>query len=188
MAACSMSLVHDDWEKGSSKTDALKGILDELSGNEGNRVLVFSQFTSYLAQIRAMLDKAGMRYLYLDGQTDLDERSELVTQFQNGDCPIFLASLKAGGLGLNLTAANYVILLDPWWNPAIENQAMDRAHRIGQKRNVTVIRLIAQHTIEEKILRLHETKQSLSDDILDGTSESWHLTMDDVLDMVSPFR
>ena len=188
MAACSMSLVHDDWKKGSSKTDALKGILDELSGNEGNRVLVFSQFTSYLAQIRAMLDKAGMRYLYLDGQTDLDERSELVTQFQNGDCPIFLASLKAGGLGLNLTAANYVILLDPWWNPAIENQAMDRAHRIGQKRNVTVIRLIAQHTIEEKILRLHETKQSLSDDILVGTSESWHLTMDDVLDMVSPFR
>ena len=188
LAACSMSLVHNDWKGGSSKSAALKCILDELSGNEGNRVLVFSQFTSYLAQIRAMLDKAGMRYLYLDGQTDLDERAELVTQFQNGDCPIFLASLKAGGLGLNLTAANYVILLDPWWNPAIENQAMDRAHRIGQKRNVTVIRLIAQHTIEEKILKMHETKQSLSDDMLDGTSDSWHLTMDDVLDMVSPFR
>ena len=188
LAACSMSLVHDNWTKGSSKTEALKSILDGLSLDGSNRVLVFSQFTSYLAQIRAMLDKAGMRYLYLDGQTDLDERAELVTQFQNGDCPLFLSSLKAGGLGLNLTAANYVILLDPWWNPAIENQAMDRAHRLGQKRNVTVIRLIARHTIEEKILRMHETKQSLSDDMLDGTSESWALTMDDILDMVSPFK
>ena len=188
LAACSMSLVYDDWKGSSSKTEALKGILEELSGSEGNRVLIFSQFTSYLAQIRAMLDKAGMRYLYLDGQTELDERAELVEQFQNGDCPIFLVSLKAGGLGLNLTAANYVILLDPWWNPAIENQAMDRAHRIGQKRNVTVIRLISQHTIEEKILHLHEKKQTLTDEMLDGTADSYHLTMDDVLDMVSPFR
>ena len=89
---------------------------------------------------------------------------------------------------MNLTAANYVILLDPWWNPAIENQAMDRAHRIGQKRNVTVIRLISHHTIEEKILRLHEKKQTLSDEMLDGTAYSGTLTMDDVLEMVSPFR
>lgn len=188
LAACSMSLIHSDWKEGSSKTEALKGILEELSGSENNRVLIFSQFTSYLAQIRVMLDKSGIRYYYMDGQTDLDERSELVIQFQNGDCPIFLASLKAGGLGLNLTEANYVILLDPWWNPAIERQAMDRAHRLGQKRNVTVIRLIARHTIEEKILRLHETKQSLSDDMLEGASDSWHLSMDDILDMVSRFR
>ena len=86
-----------------------------------------------------------------------------------------------------MTAANYVILLDPWWNPAIENQAMDRAHRIGQKREVTVIRLITCQTIEEKILRLHERKQELSDEILDGTSDSWQLTYEDILDMVSPF-
>ena len=95
LSACSMSLVHDEWKGGSSKTEALKGILEELSGNEGNRILIFSQFTSYLTQVKAMLDKAGMRYLYLDGQTELDERAELVQQFQNGDCPIFLVSLKA---------------------------------------------------------------------------------------------
>ena len=188
MAACSMSLVHDDWQKGSSKTEALLGLLDEISCVEDNRVLIFSQFTSYLAQVKAVLDRQGMRYLYMDGQTDLEERQGLVAQFQNGDCPIFIVSLKAGGLGLNLTAANYVILLDPWWNPAIENQAMDRAHRIGQQRNVTVIRLIARHTIEEKILHLHESKQALSDEMLDGTADSYHLTMDDILDMVSPFR
>ena len=107
--------------------------------------------------------------------------------FQNGGCRLFLSSLKAGGLGINLTQANYVILLDPWWNPAIENQAMDRAHRLGQKRVVSVIRLISQHTIEEKILRLHETKQNLSDDILDGTADSYKLTYEDVMDMVAPF-
>ena len=188
LAALSLSLVYDDWKLGSSKTDALMGLLDEISAVEGNQVVVFSQFTSYLTQVKALLDRKGIRYLYLDGQTELDERRVVVEQFQNGDCPLFLASLKAGGLGLNLTAANYVILLDPWWNPAIESQAMDRAHRIGQMRAVTVIRLIARHTIEEKILRLHETKQTLSDQMLDGTAYSGKLTMDDVLEMVSPFR
>lgn len=188
LCACSASLVYDDWQLGSSKTGALLRLLDQISAVEGNSVLVFSQFTSYLAQVKAALDRKGLRYLYLDGQTELDERRTLVEQFQNGDCPLFIASLKAGGLGLNLTAANYVIILDPWWNPAIENQAMDRAHRIGQRRTVTVIRLIAMHTIEEKILRLHETKQKLSDDMLDGTAYSGKLMMDDVLEMVSPFR
>ena len=188
LAALSLSLIYDDWKLGSSKTEALMGLLDQISAVEGNQVIVFSQFTSYLAQVKAMLDRKGLRYLYLDGQTDLDERREVVEQFQNGDCPLFLASLKAGGLGLNLTAANYVILLDPWWNPAIESQAMDRAHRIGQMRTVTVIRLIARHTIEEKILRLHESKLQLCEDMLDGTAYSGKLTMDDVLEMVSPFR
>ena len=188
LAALSMSLVHDDWQLGSSKTDALMDLIESISEIDGNQVVVFSQFTSYLAQIRALLDRKGYRYLYLDGQTELEERRSVVRQFQEGDCPLFLASLKAGGLGLNLTAANYVILLDPWWNPAIEDQAMDRAHRIGQQRTVTVIRLIARHTIEEKILRLHETKRALSEEMLDGTAYSGKLTMDDVLDMVSPFR
>ena len=188
LASLSMSLVRDDWTGGSSKTAALMELLDGISAVEGNQAVVFSQFTSYLAQIRAALGRKGIRYLYLDGQTDLDERRNTVTRFQDGDCPLLLASLKAGGLGLNLTAANYVILLDPWWNPAIENQAMDRAHRIGQKRTVTVIRLVARHTIEEKILRLHGSKQDLADRMLDGTAFSGRLTMDEVLEMVSPFR
>ena len=188
LAALSLSLVIDDWRLGSSKTDALMDLLDRISAVPGNQAVVFSQFTSYLAQVRAILDRKGWRHLYLDGQTELEERGNLVRQFQSGDCPLLLASLKAGGLGLNLTAANYVILLDPWWNPAIENQAMDRAHRIGQQRMVTVVRLIARHTIEEKILRLHETKQALADEMLEGTAYSGKLTMDDVLDMVSPFR
>jgi SNF2 family DNA or RNA helicase len=188
LASLSLSLVSDDWKGGSSKTEALLDLLEHIYRVEGNQVLVFSQFTSYLTQIKVELDKRGYRYLYLDGQTELEERRDLVRQFQEGDCPLFLSSLKAGGLGLNLTAANYVIILDPWWNPAIENQAMDRAHRIGQKRTVTVIRLISEHTIEEKILRLHESKQALSDEMLDGTAYSGKLTMDDVLDMVSPFR
>ena len=188
LASLSLSLVSDDWKGGSSKTEALLDLLEQIYRVEGNQVLVFSQFTSYLTQIKVELDKRGYRYLYLDGQTELEERRDLVRQFQEGDCPLFLSSLKAGGLGLNLTAANYVIILDPWWNPAIENQAMDRAHRIGQKRTVTVIRLISEHTIEEKILRLHESKQALSDEMLDGTAYSGKLTMDDVLDMVSPFR
>ena len=118
----------------------------------------------------------------------MDERQRLVDAFQAGECQFFLISLKAGGLGLNLTAANYVILMDPWWNPSIEDQATDRAHRIGQERNVTVIRLVSANTIEEKILKLHEVKQSLSDKMLEGTSESATLTMDEILDMVSPYR
>ena len=188
LAACSAALIYNDWQLGSSKTEALMGLLDQISAVPGNSVLVFSQFTSYLTEVKAMLDRKHYRYLYMDGQTELDERRTLVEQFQNGDCPLFIASLKAGGLGLNLTAANYVIILDPWWNPAIENQAMDRAHRIGQRRTVTVIRLISRHTLEEKILRLHETKQNLSDEMLDGTAYCGKLTMDDVLEMVSPFR
>ena len=135
-----------------------------------------------------MMKDAGMDYLYLDGQTPMDERQRLVEEFQNGDCPFFLISLKAGGLGLNLTAANYVILMDPWWNPSIEDQATDRAHRIGQERNVTVIRLVSANTIEEKILKLHEMKQDISDRVLEGTGNSAGLTMDEILDMVSPYR
>ena len=111
----------------------------------------------------------------------------MVENFQNGEKRLFLSSLKAGGLGINLTRANYVIMLDPWWNPAIENQAADRAHRLGQQRCVSVIRLISQHTIEEKILRMHEKKQSMSDDVLDGTADSSKLTYDDILEMVAPY-
>jgi SNF2 family DNA or RNA helicase len=117
----------------------------------------------------------------------MKKRQTMVEEFQNGNKRLFLSSLKAGGLGINLTQANYVILLDPWWNPAIESQATDRAHRIGQQRCVSVIRLITQHTIEEKIMRLHEKKQSMSDDILDGTAESFKLSYDDILEMVTSY-
>ena len=188
LIANSVSLVYPEWKPESSKIAALKDIVSSLSSRSDNRVLIFSQFTSFLSQIGAMMKDAGVEYLYLDGQTEMDERQRLVDSFQNGECQFFLISLKAGGLGLNLTAANYVILMDPWWNPSIEDQATDRAHRIGQERNVTVIRLISANTIEEKILKLHEAKQSLSDKILEGTSGSATLTMDEILDMISPYR
>ena len=186
-AACSMRLVHQQWLEPSSKIMALMEILDNVLQDKDNNVIVFSQFTSFLDMIKPELKRREIDYLYLDGQTPLEKRQQIVGEFQEGKRQLFLSSLKAGGLGINLTAANYVILLDPWWNPAIENQAMDRAHRIGQKRVVSVIRLISSQTIEEKIMRLHETKQNLSDDILDGTAESYKLTYEDVMDMVAPF-
>ena len=188
LLANSVSLVYPEWKPESSKIAALRDILTSLRQENGNRVLIFSQFTSFLSQIGAMMKDAGFDYLYLDGQTPLDERQRLVDSFQARESQFFLISLKAGGLGLNLTAANYVILMDPWWNPSIEDQATDRAHRLGQERNVTVIRLVSANTIEEKILKLHEQKQDLSDKILEGTSGSAALTMDEILDMVSPYR
>ena len=187
LASCDMHLVYGSWNEPSTKITALMEILDTLMDIQENNVLVFSQFTSFLSRIKPEVEKRGWDYLYLDGQTPMKKRQVMMEQFQNGEKRLFLSSLKAGGLGVNLTAANYVILLDPWWNPAIENQATDRAHRIGQKRCVSVIRLISEHTIEEKILRLHEKKKQMSDDVLDGTSESYKLTYEDILDMVSPY-
>ncbi len=147
-------------------------------------VLVFSQFTSYLALVRRALDSAGIAYLYMDGSVDIKTRQRLVNDFQAGACPVFLISLKAGGLGLNLTRANYVVHMDPWWNPAIEAQATDRAHRIGQQQSVTVYHLIAEGTIEEKIQRLHEKKQELVRNILESTDSSHTLTGEELLNMV----
>ena len=185
--ACDMRLVHEKWPEPSSKTVSLLEILESITQNPENSILVFSQFTSYLELIKPELEKRKWDFLYLDGQTPMDKRQQLVNEFQKGQCKLFLSSLKAGGLGINLTAANYVILLDPWWNPAIENQAMDRTHRLGQKRVVTVIRLVSSQTIEEKIMNLHEKKQDLSDSILDGTGDTYKLTYEDIMDMVSPF-
>lgn len=187
LASCSMRLVYPEWKEQSSKETALLELLESLMEDPENRCIIFSQFTSFLAMIKPELKKKNMEFLYMDGQTELEKRQEIVETFQRGDCPIFISSLKAGGLGINLTAANYVILLDPWWNPAIENQAMDRAHRLGQQRNVSVIRLVSGQTIEEKIMRLHEKKQNLSEEILADTAESYKLTYEDILDMVAPF-
>jgi SNF2 family DNA or RNA helicase len=126
---------------------------------------VFSQFTSFLAIVRARLDERGLSYEYLDGRTR--DRESKVERFQTDpNCRLFLISLKAGGLGLNLTAAEYVFLLDPWWNPAVEAQAIDRAHRIGQARQVFAYRLIARDTVEERVLELQQRKRHLADAIL----------------------
>lgn len=148
----------------SAKLDALLPALGEIVA-EGHKALVFSQFTTFLALVRPLLEKGGIRHEYLDG--DVRDRQACVDRFQNdATCPVFLISLKAGGHGLNLTAADYVYILDPWWNPAVEAQAIDRTHRIGQTRHVIATRLVARGTIEEKILELHAAKRSLADAIL----------------------
>lgn len=187
MASCSMVLQDTKWELTSSKTVELIRLVRAIRKDD-NSILIFSQFTSYLEEIKAHLSSVGYSYCYLDGSTSLNERQRALNDFQKGKHKIFLISLKAGGVGLNLTAANYVILTDPWWNPAIENQAMDRAHRIGQERDVTVIRMISSNTIEEKILTLHSHKRQLSDDIMTGTASSYKLTYEDVLELVSPTK
>lgn len=146
-----------------AKLDVLLPRLQELV-DDGRKVLVFSQFTSLLALLRTRLDDVSLAYEYLDGKTR--DRQARVERFQSNGCPLFLVSLKAGGLGLNLTAAEYVFLLDPWWNPAVEAQAIDRAHRIGQTRPVFAFRLIARDTVEEKVLELQATKRKLADAIV----------------------
>ena len=132
----------------------------------GHQAVVFSQFTSLLAIVRAHLDKTGVAYESLDGKTR--DRQARVDRFQSGATPVFLVSLKAGGVGLNLTAAEYVFLLDPWWNPAVEAQAIDRAHRIGQTRPVIAYRLIGKNTIEEKVLELQRQKRALADAVINA--------------------
>ena len=168
---CHPSLVLGSNEVPSAKLEALVGILEGLRLS-GHRALVFSQFTDYLAIVRKMMTSHGWSHCYLDGATPTAERERLVNAFQSGEGDFFVISLKAGGTGLNLTAADYVILLDPWWNPAVENQAADRAHRIGQKNPVTVYRLIASDTVEERVLELHKEKKAIAEDVLDGTGKS----------------
>ncbi len=131
-------------------------------------MLIFSQFTTMLDGIAERLKQKNIPYYVLKGSTPKQERMQLVNTFNQDETPVFLISLKAGGTGLNLTAADIVIHYDPWWNTAVQNQATDRAHRIGQKNKVLVYRLIAQNTIEEKILRLQEKKAQLADQILGG--------------------
>ena len=148
----------------SAKLDMLLPQLAEVL-EEGHKALIFSQFTSMLSILRSRLDEQQIRYEYLDGQTQ--DRAAPVERFQNDpESKLFLISLKAGGLGLNLTAAEYVFLLDPWWNPAVEAQAIDRTHRIGQTRSVFAYRLIAKDTVEEKVLELQETKREIADAII----------------------
>jgi SNF2 family DNA or RNA helicase len=164
----------------SSKMRRLLELLEELR-SEGHRALVFSQFTSHLELVQEELERAGFTYQYLDGSTPAASRAERIQAFQEGAGEVFLISLKAGGTGINLTAADYVIHLDPWWNPAVEDQATDRAHRIGQTRPVTVYRLIARGTIEEQILSLHSDKRALVAGVLEGTNAAARLSTRDLL-------
>lgn len=152
------------------RTAKVEVLLEQLTPivAEGHRALVFSQFTRYLRTVRDELEAAGLRTLYLDGTTTA--RQAVIDSFRNGEADVFLISLKAGGFGLTLTEADYVYLLDPWWNPQVEEQAVDRTHRIGQERPVMVYRLVASDTIEEKVMALKEKKAELFDRVVEGTS------------------
>lgn len=183
-AACHVGLVPGQERTTSSKVETLVEALDQAAA-EGHRALVFSQWTGLLDRIEPELDARGIRHLRLDGTTK--DREGVVGRFQAPDGPpVLLASLKAGGTGLNLTAADHVFLVDPWWNPAAEDQASDRAHRIGQERPVTVYRLVSKGTVEERIVLLQEQKRALADALLDGGGASGGLTEDDLLALFEP--
>ncbi|MCI6693059.1 MULTISPECIES: DEAD/DEAH box helicase [unclassified Clostridium] len=161
------SLLIEDFKEESSKIKAIEEIVEEaLEGNK--KIIIFSQFTSALNKIGNKLKTNNIKYLYLDGSINAKERLRLAEEFNEGNTNIFLISLKAGGVGLNLTSANIVVHFDPWWNPAVENQATDRAYRIGQKNIVEVIKLISKDTIEEKIIKLQEEKKELISKVIDG--------------------
>ncbi|MFA7612778.1 MAG: DEAD/DEAH box helicase [Candidatus Caldatribacteriota bacterium] len=171
----------------STKIDFLMENLEQLV-SEGHKTLVFSQFTTYLDLIENKIREQGWKFARIDGSQALKKRSEQVEIFQNGDAQIFLISLKAGGFGLNLTAASYIFLMDPWWNPAVERQAIDRAHRIGQENKLTVYRPIIKDSIEEKVLILQKTKQELFRDLMAEDDENFFsgkLTMEDFQHLLS---
>jgi SNF2 family DNA or RNA helicase len=180
---CNPQLVAPELGLASSKLAAFGELLDELLENR-HKALVFSQFVDHLSLIRAELDRRGVRYQYLDGATTMQQRKERVDAFQGGDGDVFLISLKAGGTGLNLTAADYVIHMDPWWNPAVEDQASDRAHRMGQQRPVTIYRLVARHTIEETIVDLHRHKRDLADSLLEGSDVAGKMSAREMLGLL----
>ena len=184
LLALDAALVDDEYLKvGSAKLDVLQEHLEALLP-EGHRALVFSQFTSFLRKAAERLDASGIKYAYLDGSTR--RREDAINEFKDGDAPVFLISLKAGGFGLNLTEADYCFLLDPWWNPAAEAQAVDRAHRIGQTRNVMVYRLVSEGTIEEKVVALQDAKRELISSVMDGGDGFGSaLTADDIRDLLA---
>jgi superfamily II DNA or RNA helicase len=183
LASCHPKLIMPESTLPSSKLERFAELVDELRENN-HKALVFSQFVKHLTIIRQYLDQQGIRYQYLDGSTPAGKRRQRVEDFQNGNGELFLISLKAGGSGLNLTAADYVIHMDPWWNPAVEDQASDRAHRIGQTRPVTIYRLVAENTIEEKIVKLHQHKRDLANSLLEGSNMSGSMNATDMLRLI----
>ncbi|WP_224982530.1 DEAD/DEAH box helicase [Geomonas agri] len=179
-ACCNPRLVLPDSAIPSAKLASFAEIVEELRENR-HKALVFSQFVGHLEVLRNYLDRTSIPYQYLDGSTPAPERKVRVDAFQAGSGDLFLISLKAGGVGLNLTAADYVIHMDPWWNPAVEDQASDRAHRIGQQRPVTIYRLVAKGSIEEKIVGLHQQKRGLADSLLDESDLSGKVSVEELL-------
>lgn len=182
-ACCNPRLIAQDTNISSSKLKVFSSVVEELLGGN-HKALVFSQFIGHLSILREYLDEQGIKYRYLDGSTSTARRKQEVDAFQAGEGDLFLISLKAGGLGLNLTAADYVLHMDPWWNPAIEDQASDRAHRIGQTRPVTIYRLVCKDTIEEKIVKLHQEKRDLAGSLLEGSDMSAKMSSEDLLDLI----
>ena len=184
-AACHPGLIDESKADGeSAKLETLLTMVEELLA-EGHKALIFSQFTKMLAIVRGALDRRGLKCEYLDGKTR--GRSRIIDRFQNrAECPLFLISLKAGGTGLNLTAADYVFILDPWWNPAVEAQAIDRTHRIGQDKKVIAYRLIARDTVESKIVELQRSKWALADAIITQQNSLIRtLTREDLAELLS---
>lgn len=173
----------EDYEGESGKLESLRELLEQIQ--DGNRrVLIFSQFRGMLDIIESELDKLGMESFKITGSTPAKERQDMTTAFNDGQRSAFLISLKAGGVGLNLTGADTVILVDLWWNPAVEAQAIGRAHRIGQERNVEVYRMITRGTIEEKIQELQESKRNLVSTILDGAEAKSSLSVEEIREIL----
>ena len=180
---CNPKLIMPETSLVGSKLQLFGEVLKELLENK-HKALVFSQFVDHLSIIRQHLDEQNISYQYLDGSTSTKKRKQAVDAFQAGEGNVFLISLKAGGTGLNLTAADYVIHMDPWWNPAVEDQASDRAHRIGQQRPVIIYRLVTQNTIEEKIVDLHQQKRELANTLLEGTDVGRKMSTDELINLI----
>ena len=183
---CDPRLVYADAKNASAKLDAIVELVATCMG-EGKKVLVFSQFTSFLELIGTRLAEQGVEYYTITGETPKKRRVELVDEFNGNDVPVFLISLKAGNTGLNLVGASVVVHADPWWNAAAQNQATDRAHRIGQTQDVNVYQIVAKDTIEERILKLQEKKNKLARQFTDGTASGGvgTLSKDDLLGLLS---
>lgn len=184
-AACHPGLVAPEGNWTGSKLNQMLELVEEMRENN-HQLLIFSQFTDFLRLAQNKLSTAGIKTFYLDGSTPVNTRMDLVDHFQRGEADAFLISLKAGGTGLNLTAADYVIHLDPWWNPAVEDQASDRAHRMGRTKPVTVYRLVAERTVEEKILELHEKKRELAENLLADSDNPQRMDLDALQRLLEP--
>ncbi len=168
----------------SAKFEHFKTQIKEILA-EGHKVLIFSQFTKVLSILKENIESENIKYSYLDGSTSVNKRKEAIDKFQETEeTSVFLLSLKAGGVAINLTKADYVIIFDPWWNPAVEAQAIDRSHRIGQKRNVIVYKMVLENSIEEKMLKLQDKKRDLFENIITTDSNSFKdLSKEELLDL-----
>jgi non-specific serine/threonine protein kinase len=185
---CDSPAILNEDERFPNESVKLDELMREIDENVGDhKALIFSQFLGMLGLIRQELEKKGIPYAYFDGSTSSKDREIAIQEFQNNhECRVFLISLKAGGIGLNLTAADYVYIVDPWWNPAVEQQAIDRTHRIGQTKNIFAYRLICKETIEEKMLQLQERKRALAADLVgDDSALLKKLTREDIVFLFS---